>query len=385
MNDSKDDSGDGPSESKDADNGKEDDSDSESDKESESGSQSSKYSPSNKPGKPTHKKYKFGFGTGSQDPRFQKIKDMLKRSRHGGYEFELPDDLKDEFKNPDFENVVVSKMYDFYESIAEQLTIIPPKDGNDESCQIPIAHMQKKRMSRLGESSIDDIDWEATQYHPNGDWSFFSKQCPVMADDNNPNQYGSTKDICFIGDVSGSMGFLGPILGTGEKINPGALAGHDCFSVMVHSIIKDLKQKEMAYHLRYSSILFSDVTEFSGWHPYYELDDLFKFMYTGYQGGGTAFDARVLKNMYNTSSDKFLTIMLTDGAISNAEEASKVVNDIMKAGNDFVLIEYLPGYVGKGASSDFGNFVRKSGGEVYTIGDFKDLFTITLNKTRGMY
>ncbi len=308
-------------------------------------------------------------------------------SRGPGEVFTVPDDFIDYIKGvrPDLD---INSLYQFFESLAEELTIVGKKEGDDEETQkLPIVHAHRKRIDDFVGASLGDIDWESTLYMPGGDWNFFAKQSPITVDEEAQPEFGSSHDLCFIGDVSGSMGFAAPLLAMGYDIPRENLQGHDAFCTMVHSIVKDLKKKKIAYHLKYSSILFSDQTNFSGWNSYYDINKLFAFMYTGYEGGGTSFDANVLREMYRESTDKFLTIMLSDGEITNWQQAASIVGGIIKQGNEFVLIEYGGGHYGDGEGrlTEFGRVVKSMGGDVHTISNINDLFKITLKKTRGMY
>ncbi len=330
--------------------------------------------------------FRMGRNSGFSEQDLEQIFQQPRRER-----YDIPEDFLPQFKRSNNGEIDLRKIYDFFEQLAEKITLVPPKEGNDEVSRLPIGYLQRKRIERMGQAPLNEMDWGSTMHMPNGEWSFFAKQCPLTVDEEAQPMHGSTKDICFIGDVSGSMGYVAPMVMYGAELGSEQLQGHDNFLAMVHSVIKDIKEKQMGYHLKYSGILFSNQTRFSGWHSYYDLDTLLEWMYGGYEGGGTKFNADVLKRMYDEASDKFLTIMLTDGAISNAEEAAGVVGQIIKNGNEFVLIEYQPAFGMFGRENEsqgltsFGNYVQQLGGEVHPISKIEDLFKITLSKARGMY
>ena len=93
--------------------------------------------------------------------------------------------------------------------------------------------------------------------------------------------------------------------------------------------------------------------------------------------------------MYQEATDKFLTIMLTDGAISNAHQSAQIVGQLIEQGNEFVLFEYGGGWYREGDEdqplTEFGQYIKDKGAEVFPISSINDLFKITLGKAREMY
>jgi len=339
-------------------------------------------------GNPNSMRVGFQQGKGGSIPQSE-LNKIFQQTRGQNGIYDVPDDLLRNIRDDYDHGMDLNAIYEFFERLAERITLTPPEDGNDEVSRLPIVYTQKRRIDRFGQVPMNEIDWESSMSMPNGEWAFFAKQSPITIDEEAMPMDGSTMDLCFIGDVSGSMGYVAPMVMYGADVDPATMGGHDAFCAMVHSIVKEIKEKEMGYHLRYSSILFSDSTQFSGWHSYYELDELLKFMYCGYQGGGTSFNAGVLQKMYQEATDKFLTIMLTDGAISNAHQSAQIVGQLIEQGNEFVLFEYGGGWYREGDEdqplTEFGQYIKDKGAEVFPISSINDLFKITLGKAREMY
>ena len=152
--------------------------------------------------------------------------------------------------------------------------------------------------------SIKNIDWGSTKISRSSSGinvvSLFENKSDLVIDiDSEGPVVSSIPDISFIVDSSGSMGDIYLEVVT-----------------VIYSILKYLVKIGKAHLINYCSINFSDETRYSGWVPFNDIDVVKKNI-INYQGDNTYLDLEIVKKMHSERKDNFITLIITDGHLSN--------------------------------------------------------------------
>ncbi|MFC1697270.1 VWA domain-containing protein, partial [Nanoarchaeota archaeon] len=261
------------------------------------------------------------------------------------------------------------KLDDIYKARAQQIVLAYISKNNNITTNI-IDHLGKGRIEPDQPFAIDDVDWASSMpiTTKNGtDLWLYENELPLISTESGISTVGGIYDICFIVDSSGSMSW-NPEHGTGE---------YDLLLRTIYSIFQFLEDTGKAQYLNYACINFSDVTRFTGWHDYYNIDNVKKELFR-HQNGGTTLNPNQINNLVTQSSDKFLAIMVSDGGISNTDSSIIAVKELMKAGNDYTLIQI-------GSHSTFSQSLKSSKADVKKISSPNDLVGLILKKTKQAY
>jgi len=230
----------------------------------------------------------------------------------------------------------------------------------------PVAHLSRRP---LGDAipTLDDIAWEATRLDRTGNLCFFRKAFPVTEPISAKPEVGGIPDICFIVDSSGSMSWnwqngLGP---------------YDCLLRAIYSVLSFLETSGKAPFVRQCVVNFSNTTQRTRWCSFLDLDQVRNMLFR-HQGGGTRLNCGILRQVAAESRDAFLALMVTDGAVANADEMVKVVGNLVELGNSFVLIHI-------GQANPFTQSLTSRGLKVHTITDPRELEGLCLHYTQRMW
>ena len=180
---------------------------------------------------------------------------------------------------------------------------------------------------------LKDVVWSKTIFNPKDDDGvvLYRRDKPFTSDAQHVPYNGSYKDILFVFDVSGSMGWTGNALDG---------SGYDMVLRSMYAVLSYLESVGMAAYLNYGLIQFSGKTEFTGWKSYGEISEIKQAAFKKYQGDGTILDINVLEKAFAESKDKFVTIVVTDLGIWNLNEVLRSFKRMVKQGNEIVIINY---------------------------------------------
>lgn len=258
-----------------------------------------------------------------------------------------------------------------YMAVAEEIVMEFLRDDR-ETPKFPLFYMRKKRLEEGDE--LRNVAWERTIFiDKNGEedvW-LYKKEVPYEVEEGGMVGKGSFEDILFIVDTSSSMGWRKPL--DGSK--------YDLAIRSVYGAIKYLESVGKAYNINYGLIQFGwrGKTSWSGWKGYFDLDDLKRQLFSGYQNAGeTILDGEKVEEAMHTSEDNFLAFMTSDGNIHNPKEALKACKEVINAGNDFVLLQIQ-------SDNLFASSLSKSGAVVKHIKDPNDLVGLVLKKVKDKY
>ncbi len=241
-------------------------------------------------------------------------------------------------------------------------------DNGEGAPSVTLFHMAKRRMN--GEEKLDNtVAWEKTIFVNEEPW-LFKKDMPFDITSPGPSSKGSYEDILFMMDVSGSMGWSDTPL-DGSR--------YDMAIRTVYSVINYLEKSGKAPFLNYGLLQFSYDTTWSGWKSYHQTKSLTEGLFTGFQGGGTVLEPRKVEAADSRPGKHFLTIMVTDGEITNPDEAFRACSKVaLDHKNDFVLFQIE-------SESTFGRKMQEIGVPVIQIDKPEDLIGITLDIVRSKY
>ena len=231
--------------------------------------------------------------------------------------------------------------------------------------QFEIGHLTNEKIDSAT-PSLNHIDWGATRMDSNKKLTLFTKQIPVT--DNIPGamEVWGLDDLLFIVDSSGSMIF-DPKAGAGQ---------YDSLVRAVYSVFDFLEQEKKGQHMRFAMVNFSGTTLRTPWVGFSELRKIKELLFR-HQRGGTVLDCDVLQQVIDDSSDRFLCLMITDAAISNANAAMTAIRKMQNQGHGFVLLQI-------GKPSALSKEVEKIGLPVHIIAQHQKLKGLCLkyaNKT----
>ncbi len=257
-----------------------------------------------------------------------------------------------------------------YEMVSEEIILKFLKE-KEHSPLFPIFWMKKERIE--GEDKLENIAWERTIFVERGKeeevW-LYRKRVPYAIEIGPEIKLESFEDILFIYDVSGSMGWSGKPL-DGSK--------YDLAIRSVYGVIKYLERIGKAFHLNYGILLFSDTTSWSGWKGYWEIEEIKRALFKGYQGGNTGLEKKKVEEALETSKDNFLALMLSDGEFNiNPSEALRACEKIIERGNDFVLLQFQ-------SNDEFSSRLKEMGAIVKHIDRAEDLIGLVLERVKEKY
>ncbi len=271
-----------------------------------------------------------------------------------------------------------------YKQRAEQL-LIKMQEEKGESFNLPIAYLQRKPLE--AGADMNNVDWQNPELvfdaDGNEELEFFEKRVSLPYNEEGPEKGTRVPDILFLIDTSGSMirGY-DPAAGTGP---------YDMLLRSVWSVFKQLEDKEMIQHMNFGVLLFEGKPNyFSGWHSYYEMDELKEVLLNPIKyhhgpfliGSGTDLDARVIQNAVDASEGKFWAITVSDGAIGNLDEACNAMSYIAGKGHNlsFMKMGYWEPY-----STVFGTHIKNLNGDVHQAATPEDIPKIILGKAEEIY
>lgn len=122
---------------------------------------------------------------------------------------------------------------------------------------------------------------------------------------------------------------------------------------------------------------FSGQSYFSGWQSWYRLGAM-KRVLLAYQGRGTVLDNEVFRHLRQQAHRPFAAIMITDGAIANADEVLLGVGEILREGHKLVLIQI-------GRETPFAKGAGALGAEVHCLDSVASLPGLILGRVRRQY
>lgn len=224
---------------------------------------------------------------------------------------------------------------------------------------LDIAHMSREEIGN-GLPDFSCVDWGATRRGPDGNLHLYTKKLPIT--DQTPVSYetGGFPDMLLVVDSSGSMRW-DPVKGTGP---------YDSLLRAIYSVFHFLEANTKAQYMRFAAVNFSSTTLKTPWHSYPELKEVKKLLFK-HQAGGTTLDCAVLRSIAESSSDRFLCLMVTDSQISNAAKVAGVIQKMAGEGHQFVLIQ-----IGRPAAMT--QAVQSYGHAVHIVSDHTQLAGLCL-------
>lgn len=150
-------------------------------------------------------------------------------------------------------------------------------------------------------------------------------------------------------DASGSM--------AGEKFRTAVVAAFGCIKGLLR-IRRDL---------RWSSLVFSNRTLYGGWHSSEDVDRV-KGQLTQFLGGGTHIDPAVLDRALAERPGPIAVLLITDGAVANAEVISRKLADFVAGEPGSQLL-----HLNIGSPNELTGANAAAGLPVQCIADEKDL------------
>ena len=222
-----------------------------------------------------------------------------------------------------------------------------------------------------GNEKLKDVVWSKTILNPKDDDDviLYRRDKPFTSDAQHIPYNGSYKDILFVFDVSGSMGWTGNALDG---------SGYDMVLRSMYAVLSYLESVGRAAYLNYGLVQFSDKTEFTGWKSYGEISEIKQAAFKKYQSGGTILDINVLEKAFAESKDNFVAIVVTDLGIWNLDEALRSFKGMVKQGNEIVIINYTDSGTAKTDGEIDGILIKN-------VGDPSDLVGLILNISKDKY
>ncbi len=262
---------------------------------------------------------------------------------------------------------------EIYRQKADQIVVEFKKEGGDQA-RMTLFHMAKRRLDD-SEPISDPMAWGSTIFINKPDdpekkiW-LFKNTTPYDFNEEGRSRTGSFENILFAVDVSGSMQWSNTPLDESR---------YDMCIRSIYSVINYLEKTNTAQYLKYGLMLFSDNTTWSGWVSYGDLMKLKRQLFEGFQGGDTIMDPDVLKQAVSEQKDgRFLTMITSDGEITNYEQLLPIFMGIIAKPNDVVLMQISN-------MSSFGEGLRQSGAAVAQINSPEDLVGLNLSIIDSRY
>jgi hypothetical protein len=251
-----------------------------------------------------------------------------------------------------------------------------------EPPKIPLFYMGMKRVDLQGAViNPSNIAYSKTRVY-GGTMSFARKSNPfTITKDDKKRDATSDQDILFMLDTSGSMRWTNVPL-DGSR-----------FDVCIRTyfaVLKFLEDEKKLEFLDYGFARFGDPGEtiFYGWKDWRNIDEVSRSIHAvKTDSGDTQVDKGVLDRIAEEHAKlrpnrSFVMISVSDGGISNSDEALQDYIGLMKAGNDIV-------HFAVGSSEErldpFALALRTAGAIVVPIEDPEKMIGITLDLVRKRY
>ena len=227
----------------------------------------------------------------------------------------------------------------------------------------------------LDDFTLRRVAWSETRMYEGAgglELELFKRSMPLRLEIESTNNPGGLPDICFIIDSSSSMRF-DPLKGEGSGDYHYAVLGF-------YSILKYLKEANLAYELGYNLINFSHTTVSSGWRSYREIEEVKRTLFD-YQGSWTNLDAKELQKMRETRKDSVICFMLSDTmfAMDNEREIIDEVDQMLATGDmGFYLFQI-------GGPTTFCRALEDRGIPPTYIASAQDFMNLSLRFTKNLY
>ena len=126
-----------------------------------------------------------------------------------------------------------------------------------------------------------------------------------------------------------------------------------------------------------NAVNFSGATRSSGWQRGDALDQV-KRVLAAYEGGGTRLGISAIQSARGSAPGRFMTITMTDGSLSNTQQALEELRRTVESGNSVALLHI-------GAPNAFTEGVRRLGGAVHILNQAHELVGLCLDLAKTSY
>ena len=265
----------------------------------------------------------------------------------------------------------------YYTERAKALVVRDKTDDGPKREQelVTVGYLDHQEASVLDLVS-GQIDWarcrigESDDEHPRGLYLFRrTEPYDVPAQGGNPAPMGLPHLFVAV-DSSGSMRF--------DPGASGAARGkYDLVLMAAWGMLRHIQGCPNVRSVKVNALNFSGATSASGWHPCTALEPVKRVLAT-YKGGGTTLDVAKLREAFDTSPGEFLTVIITDGQLSNTVPAVQGFGEIVRAGNHVILLHI-------GRENEFTKGIRNLGCPVHLLEKAEDLVGLCLDLARDRY
>ncbi len=172
------------------------------------------------------------------------------------------------------------------------------------------------------------------------------------------------RDLLFVVDVSGSMGWKGKPLDNSP---------YDISIRSMYSVFAYLQKQKQTSNLNFGLIQFSSETDWSGWKNFNNLVKLKTDIFKNYQGGGTTLDISKLKEAFASATNKYTVILISDGVIGNESKVMNFLENKIKT-NEVIFFKINEmNSTGSDYSTNFIKKFKKLNGTVIELNKPEDL------------
>jgi hypothetical protein len=165
------------------------------------------------------------------------------------------------------------------------------------------------------------------------------------------------------------------------KFNPQATgAARGKFDVVLMAcwgLFRYIDERGLNNRVWIDAVNFSGATRSSGWHLGNDLNPV-KRVLAAYEGGGTNLGTSAVRGAYECSHGRFVTVIMTDGSLSNTPAALQELHRTVEAGNSLVLLHI-------GVPNAFTEGVRHLGGSVHILNHAHQLVGLCLDLAKANY
>lgn len=177
-------------------------------------------------------------------------------------------------------------------------------------------------------------------------------------------------NLMVVVDSSSSMGFNPQASGQGR-------GKYDLVLLATWGMLSYFEKASNAQNHKACAINFSSNTFCSGWQTTSGLQKVKRVLGT-YQGGGTTLRTGIVRQALQAQRELTLTVIITDGAISNTPDSVRVFKEAHEAGHEIVLL-----HIGK--ETPFTKGIREVGGNVHLLNNAGDLVGLCIGLARKRY